>query len=151
MSANIHIQVEDFDVSEEIDALTREQPEGTGAVATFTGYVRGDGGLSALTLEHYPGMTEREIARIAAEAGTRWPLSGVTIIHRVGRLKVGERIVLVAVASSHRAAAFAACEFLMDFLKTRAPFWKEEERGGGAQWVGAKSSDDAAAERWRKA
>ncbi|HVE05416.1 MAG TPA: molybdenum cofactor biosynthesis protein MoaE [Rhizomicrobium sp.] len=151
MSANIHIQVEDFDVSEEIDALTREQPEGTGAVATFTGYVRGDGGLSALRLEHYPGMTEREIARIAAEAGTRWPLSGVTIIHRVGRLKVGERIVLVAVASSHRAAAFAACEFLMDFLKTRAPFWKEEERGGGAQWVEAKSSDDAAAERWRKA
>jgi len=151
MSANIHIQVEDFDGSEEIDALTREQPEGTGAVATFTGYVRGDGGLSALRLEHYPGMTEREIARIAAEAGTRWPLSGVTIIHRVGRLKVGERIVLVAVASSHRAAAFAACEFLMDFLKTRAPFWKEEERGGVAQWVEAKSSDDAAAERWRKA
>jgi molybdopterin synthase catalytic subunit len=95
-------------------------------------------------------MTEREIARIAAEAEKRWPLSGVTIIHRVGRLKVGERIVLVAVASSHRAAAFAACEFLMDFLKTRAPFWKQEERGGGAEWVEAKSADDAAAERWRK-
>ena len=150
MSANIHIQVEDFDVTEEIDALTREQPEGTGAVATFTGYVRGDNGLAALTLEHYPGMTEREIARIAAEAGKRWPLSGVTIIHRVGRLKVGERIVLVAVASSHRAAAFAACEFLMDFLKTRAPFWKQEERGGKSEWVEAKTSDDAAAERWRK-
>jgi molybdopterin synthase catalytic subunit len=150
MSANIHIQTEDFDVSEEVDALTRDDPAATGAVATFTGYVRGDDGLKALTLEHYPGMTEREIARIAAEAGKRWPLSGVTIIHRVGRLKVGERIVLVAVASSHRAAAFAACEFLMDFLKTRAPFWKREERGGAAEWVEAKSSDDAAAERWRK-
>ncbi|HEY2885371.1 MAG TPA: molybdenum cofactor biosynthesis protein MoaE [Rhizomicrobium sp.] len=150
MSVNIHIQVEDFDVTEEIDALTRDNPAATGAVATFTGYVRGDDGLTALTLEHYSGMTEREIARIAAEAEKRWPLSGVTIIHRVGRLKVGERIVLVAVASSHRAAAFAACEFLMDFLKTRAPFWKQEERGGGAEWVEAKSADDAAAERWRK-
>jgi molybdopterin synthase catalytic subunit len=150
MSQNIHIQVEDFDVSEEIEALTRERPAATGAVATFTGYVRSDDGLSALTLEHYPGMTEREIARIASEAAKRWPLSGVTIIHRVGRLKVGERIVLVAVASSHRAAAFAACEFLMDYLKTKAPFWKQEERGGDAQWVEAKSSDDAAAERWRK-
>lgn len=150
MSANIHIQVEDFDVSEEVDALTRDDPAATGAVATFTGYVRGDDGLKALTLEHYPGMTEREIARIAAEAEKRWPISGVTIIHRVGHLKVGERIVLVAVASSHRAAAFAACEFLMDFLKTRAPFWKKEERGGGGEWVEAKSSDDAAAERWRK-
>jgi molybdopterin synthase catalytic subunit len=150
VSTNIHIQVEDFDVAEEVDALTRERPAATGAVATFTGYVRSDDGLQALTLEHYPGMTEREIARIAAEAEKRWPLSGLTIIHRVGRLKVGERIVLVAVASSHRAAAFAACEFLMDFLKTRAPFWKIEERGGGGEWVEAKSSDDAAAERWRK-
>jgi molybdopterin synthase catalytic subunit len=150
MSTNIHIQVEDFDVAEEIDALTRENPAATGAVATFTGTVRGDDGLTALTLEHYPGMTEREIARIAAEAEKRWPVSGITIIHRVGRLKVGERIVLVAVASSHRGAAFAACEFLMDFLKTRAPFWKQEERGDGIAWVEARSSDDAAAERWRK-
>jgi molybdopterin synthase catalytic subunit len=150
MSANIHIQVEDFDVAEEIEALTRENPAATGAVATFTGYVRGDDGLGALTLEHYPGMTEREIARIAAEAQARWKFSGVTIIHRVGRMKVGERIVLVAVASSHRAAAFEACEFLMDYLKTRAPFWKQEERGGAASWVEARSSDDAAAERWRK-
>ena len=149
MNANIHIQVEDFDVTEEIDALTREHPVGTGAVATFTGYVRGDDGLTALTLEHYPGMTEREIARIAAEVEKRWPVSGITIIHRVGRLKVGERIVLVAVASSHRAAAFAACQFLMDFLKTLAPFWKQEERGDGIAWVEARSSDDAAAERWR--
>jgi len=150
MSTNIHLQVEDFDVAEEIDALAREQPAAIGAVATFTGYVRGDDGLTALTLEHYPGMTEREIARIAAAAEKRWPLSGVTIIHRVGRLKVGARIVLVAVASSHRAAAFAACEFLMDYLKTKAPFWKQEERGGDAHWVEAKTSDDAAAERWRK-
>jgi molybdopterin synthase catalytic subunit len=149
MNPNIHIQAEDFDVSDEVEALTAEQPA-TGAVATFTGYVRGDGGLSALTLEHYPGMTEREIARIAAEAATRWTLSGVTIIHRTGRLVVGERIVLVAVAASHRSAAFAACEFLMDYLKTRAPFWKQEERDGNARWVEARDSDDAAAERWRK-
>jgi molybdopterin synthase catalytic subunit len=148
MSANIHIQVEDFDVSDEIEALTAEQPI-TGAVASFVGYVRGDGGLTAMTLEHYPGMTEHEIAHIAAQAQERWSLTGTTIIHRVGRLEVGERIVLVAVASAHRAAAFGACEFLMDYLKTRAPFWKKEERGGDVQWVEAKSSDDAAAERWR--
>jgi len=149
MSANVHIQVEDFDVSEEVEALTADQPA-TGAVATFTGYVRGDGGLTALVLEHYPGMTEREIARIAADAAGRWSLTGVTIIHRIGRLEVGERIVLVAVASGHRGAAFEACEFLMDYLKTRAPFWKQEERDGTSGWVDAKESDDAAAERWRK-
>jgi molybdopterin synthase catalytic subunit len=149
MIANVHIQVEDFDVSDEVAALTADQPT-TGAVATFTGYVRGGDGLTALTLEHYPGMTEREIARIAADAAARWSLTGVTIIHRVGRLEVGERIVLVAVASAHRGAAFDACEFLMDYLKTRAPFWKQEERGGASGWVEAKDSDDAAAERWRK-
>ena len=148
MSANIHIQSEDFDVSDEIEALTAGEPN-IGAVATFTGHVRGDDGLTALTLEHYPGMTEHEIARIAAEAASRWNLTGVTIIHRVGRLKVGERIVLVAVSSSHRAAAFEACAFLMDYLKTRAPFWKQEERGGTKSWVESKASDDAAAERWR--
>src|SRR5262249_33319214 len=124
--------------------------EGVGAVATFTGFVRGDDGLTALCLEHYPGMTEREIGRIAEEAKKRWPLSGLTILHRVGRLTVGERIVLVAVAASHRGAAFAACEFLMDYLKTRAPFWKEEERDGKTSWVEAKASDDSAAERWRR-
>ena len=149
MSANIHIQVEDFDVSDEVEALTLAG-QGIGAVASFVGYVRGDDGLTALTLEHYPGMTEREIARIAEEAASRWKLNGVTIIHRVGRLEVGERIVLVAVASSHRGAAFEACEFLMDYLKTRAPFWKLEERGGTTAWVEARTSDDAAAERWRK-
>ncbi len=150
MTIGIHIQTEDFDVSDEIDALTADQPV-TGAVASFVGYVRGDGGLTAMTLEHYPGMTEQEIARIVAQAQVRWALTGMTIIHRVGRLAVGERIVLVAVASTHRAAAFAACEFLMDYLKTRAPFWKREERGGRTEWVAAKASDDAAAERWRKA
>ncbi len=149
MSANIHIQAEDFDVSDEVEALTADQPT-TGAVATFTGYVRGGDGLTALTLEHYPGMTEREIAHIAADAAKRWSLTGVTIIHRIGRLEVGERIVLVAVASAHRGAAFEACEFLMDYLKTRAPFWKQEERDGANDWVDAKETDDAAAERWRK-
>lgn len=149
MNANIHIQAEDFDVSDEIAALTADQPT-TGAVATFTGYVRGDDGLTALTLEHYPGMTEREIARIATDAAKRWSLTGLTIIHRVGRLEVGARIVLVAVASAHRGSAFEACEFLMDYLKTRAPFWKQEERDGTNVWVESRQSDDAAAERWQK-
>ncbi|HXC54869.1 MAG TPA: molybdopterin synthase catalytic subunit MoaE [Rhizomicrobium sp.] len=149
MSANVHIQAEDFDVGDEIEALTAELPQ-TGAVATFVGLVRGGDDLTALTLEHYPGMTEREIARIAEEARRRWALTGITIIHRVGRLTVGERIVLVAVASAHRANAFEACEFLMDYLKTRAPFWKQEERGGTVQWVEHRAADVAAAERWRK-
>lgn len=147
MSTNIHIQAEDFDVADEIAALNEP---GIGAVASFVGLVRGGDGLTALTLEHYPGMTEREIGRIAEEAAKRWHPSGITIIHRVGRLSVGERIVLVAVAAAHRGDAFAACEFLMDYLKTRAPFWKQEERGGAVIWVEAKLSDDAAAERWRK-
>jgi molybdopterin synthase catalytic subunit len=149
MSANIHIQLEDFDISEEVEALTAEQPQ-TGAVASFVGLVRGGDDLVALNLEHYPGMTEREIARIAEDAQKRWPLTRITIIHRIGRLTAGERIVLVAVASAHRAAAFEACEFLMDYLKTRAPFWKQEERGGASAWVEAKPADDAAAARWRK-
>ena len=144
MNANIHIQAEDFDVADEVEALTRGEPN-IGALASFIGYVRRDDGLTALTLEHYPGMTEQEITRIAEEAAARWQLTGVTIIHRVGRLGVGARIVFVAVTSSHRDAAFAACEFLMDYLKTRAPFWKLEERGGTADWVEAKASDDAAA------
>jgi molybdopterin synthase catalytic subunit len=149
MSANIHIQLEDFDVGEEVEALTAEQPQ-TGAVASFVGLVRGGDDLVALTLEHYPGMTEREIARIAEDAQRRWALTGITVIHRIGRLAVGERIVLVAVAAAHRGSAFEACEFLMDYLKTRAPFWKQEERGGASAWVEAKSADDAAAARWRK-
>jgi molybdopterin synthase catalytic subunit len=142
----IRIQREDFDVGAEVTALDAEN---TGAVATFTGKVRKEGDLTALTLEHYPGMTEREIARIVDEAQTRWPLLGVTIIHRIGRLTPGEKIVLVAVAAQHRSAAFQACEFLMDYLKTKAPFWKQEERNGTAHWVEARHSDDKAAERWR--
>lgn len=144
--STIRIQREDFDVAAECDALRHGN---IGAIATFTGLVRGEGGLIAMTLEHYPGMTEREIARHVAEAETRWPLLGVTVIHRVGRLLPGERIVLVAVASTHRKAAFEACEFLMDYLKTSAPFWKQEERGARTEWVDAKASDDEAAKRWR--
>jgi molybdopterin synthase catalytic subunit len=147
MSPRISIQTEDFDVSAEIAALTKGR-DNIGAVATFTGLVRGDDGLTAMTLEHYPGMTEREIAAHVAEAQARWPLDGVTVIHRVGTLNSGERIVLVAVASSHRAAAFAACEFLMDYLKTRAPFWKLEQRGQQTEWVQSRASDADAAKRW---
>jgi molybdopterin synthase catalytic subunit len=112
--------------------------------------VRGDNGLTALALEHYTGMTEREIARHVHEAETRWPILGVTVIHRIGRLAPGERIVFVAVASAHRAAAFEAAQFLMDYLKTRAPFWKQEHRGADAAWVEAKESDADAAIRWRE-
>ncbi len=148
MKARISIQPEDFDVSAEIAALCEGRSD-IGAVATFSGLVRGDDDLSAMTLEHYPGMTEREIAAHVAEAEKRWPLLGVTVIHRVGRLVPGARIVLVVVASSHRGAAFAAAEFLMDYLKTRAPFWKEEEHAGETRWVEARASDDDAAKRWR--
>lgn len=144
----ISIQHDDFDVSAEIAALTQGRTD-TGAVVTFSGLVRGDGGLTSLTLEHYPGMTEREIARHVAEAEKRWPLLGVTVIHRIGTLKPGERIVLVAVTAAHRAAAFEAAEFLMDYLKTRAPFWKLEERAGHKEWVDAKRGDSDAAKRWR--
>ena len=112
-------------------------------------FVVEQGGVQSLTLEHYAGMTEREIARCTAEAESRWPLLGVTVIHRVGKLIPGERIVLVAVASAHRKAAFEACEFLMDYLKTRAPFWKEEQRSGEARWVEHHASDEEAAKRWR--
>jgi molybdopterin synthase catalytic subunit len=143
----IRIQREDFDIGAEIANLDAEN---TGAVATFTGMVRKEGDLTSLTLEHYPQMTEREIARIVDDAASRWPLLGVTIIHRVGRLLPGDKIVLVAVAASHRGAAFEACQFLMDYLKTRAPFWKQEERGGQTAWVEARHSDDHAAERWRR-
>ena len=132
----------------EIAALT--EAGDTGAVASFTGHVRKEGNLSTLTLEHYPHMTEAEIERLVSEAGSRWPLTGVTVIHRIGSLAPGARIVLVAVASQHRQAAFQACEFLMDFLKTHAPFWKEEDRGGKKQWVEHQAHDDDAARRWKK-
>jgi molybdopterin synthase catalytic subunit len=146
----VRLQREDFDVATEVAALTRGRTD-VGAVATFTGICRNtDGGvpIAAMTLEHYPAMAEAEIARHVEDAQARWPLLGVTVIHRFGRLVPGENIVLVVTAAAHREAAFAAAEFLMDYLKTRAPFWKKEEQAEGAHWVAAKESDDAAAERW---
>jgi len=142
----VRIQREDFDIGAEIARLTQGRAD-IGAVATFTGICRDDG-IKAMTLEHYPGMAEAEIARHVEQAQSRWPLLGVTVIHRHGRLTPGENIVLVLTASSHREAAFAAAEFLMDYLKTRAPFWKKEERADGAGWVEARQIDAAAAERW---
>jgi molybdopterin synthase catalytic subunit len=142
----VRLQREDFDTGAEIARLSQGRTE-VGAVASFTGICRG-GDIAAMTLEHYPGMAEAEIERHVAEAEARWPLLGVTVIHRYGRLVPGDNIVLVATASQHREAAFAAAEFLMDYLKTRAPFWKKEERAGGDGWVEARQSDAAAAERW---
>jgi len=144
----IRIQDTPFDPGAELTAFGRRLGHDTGGIASFTGLVRDGGGLVALTLEHYPGMTERQLENIAAEAQQRWPLTGTLIIHRYGRMLPGEPIVLVAAASSHRRAALEACEFLIDWLKTKAPFWKLEETAAGAAWVEAKSSDDAAAERW---
>ena len=146
----VRLQSEDFDVAAEIAALSRGRTD-IGAVATFSGICRDNeagAGVAALTLEHYPGMAEEEIARHVADAQARWPLLGVTVIHRFGRMVPGDNIVLVVVAAAHREPAFAAAEFLMDYLKTRAPFWKKEEQAEGARWVAAKGSDDAAAERW---
>jgi len=143
----IRVQEEIFRPGALLDAFLRGDGA-TGAVATFTGTVRGDDGLVAMTLEHYPGMTEKQRAAIEAEARRRWPLLDVLVVHRFGRMTPGEPIVFVATASAHRAAAFAACEFLMDWLKTKAPFWKLEERADDRRWVEAKASDDAAADRW---
>lgn len=151
--ATIRLQREDFDAATESAALTRGRID-IGAVVTFSGICRGSEGgaaVTAMTLEHYPGMAEAEIARHVDEAERRWPLLGVTVIHRHGRLVPGDNIVLVVVAASHRGEAFAAAEFLMDFLKTRAPFWKKEERGGDTGWVAAKDTDDDAAARWSAA
>ena len=148
----IRLQAGDFDVAAEIAALTRGRTD-IGAVVNFIGICRGgegDEAIAALTLEHYPGMAEEEIARHAAEALTRWPLDGVTIIHRYGRIVPGENIMMVLTASAHRQAAFEAAEFLMDYLKTAAPFWKSEERTTGRTWVEARSEDDQAAARWTK-
>lgn len=148
----VSIQHEDFDAADEAAALTHGRDD-VGAVVTFVGLCRadaGDGGppIRALTLEHYPGMAEEEIERLVEEARTRWPLTGATVIHRYGRLVPGNNIVLVVTASTHRGAAFAAAEFLMDWLKTKAPFWKLEERVGGSSWIAAKHDDDEAAGRW---
>lgn len=152
-SVTICVQETDFDLGAETAALSARCAVGdVGAVASFTGFVRGDAGLAALTLEHYPGMTERQLTALAEQACARWPLLGVTIIHRYGRLPVGEQIVLVLTASAHRMAAFEACAFLMDWLKTQAPFWKQEEWSNGeTRWVEAKASDDHAAARWHSA
>ena len=140
----ISVQREDFDLSREVKAISGDTR--VGAVASFVGLVR----EVSMSLEHYPGMTERAIAAIVEEAQGRWNVIDCTVIHRYGDLTPGEQIVLVAVASAHRGDAFAACEFVMDYLKTRAPFWKKEHRAEGAAWVEARSADDEKAERWSR-
>jgi molybdopterin synthase catalytic subunit len=152
VTATIRIQSADFDVAQEIAALSKGRTD-VGAVVTFSGICRGSENgepIAALTLEHYPGMAEAEIGRHADEALARWPLKGLTIIHRFGRIAPGENIVLVVTASSHRPAAFEAAEFLMDYLKTNAPFWKREESEKGTSWIEAHAHDDDAATRWTK-
>jgi molybdopterin synthase catalytic subunit len=151
-TATIRIQEADFDVGQEIAALTQGRSD-VGAVVSFSGICRGSENgepIAALTLEHYPGMAEAEIKRHADEALSRWPLTGLTVVHRVGRITPGENIVLVLAASQHRQAAFQAAEFLMDYLKANAPFWKREESPKGSSWIEARGHDDAAAERWTK-
>ena len=152
VTATIRIQQADFDVAQEIAVLTKGRTD-IGAVVTFSGICRGSENgepIAALTLEHYPGMAEAEIGRHADEALARWPLQGLTIVHRFGRIAPGENIVLVVTASSHRQAAFEAAEFLMDYLKTNAPFWKREESAKGTSWIEARDHDDDAAARWTK-
>lgn len=147
----VRVQKADFDAAAEVARLTEGRGD-IGAVVTFTGLCRDeDGSLAALELEHYPGMAEREISAVAAEALDRWPLTGITAIHRFGRIAAGENIVLVVTTSSHRQAAFEAASFMMDFLKTRAPFWKKEHRRDGSEgdWIAARSQDDEDAERWK--
>jgi molybdopterin synthase catalytic subunit len=145
---SVSVQPGDFDPATAHVALEEMSP---GAIATFTGLVRDDGGMTAMTLEHYPGMTEKALEALADEALVRWPLLGVVLIHRYGELRPGDRIVHVACGSSHRAAALEACAFLIDRLKTDAPFWKSEQRkDGSAEWVEAKTSDDESADRWRR-
>lgn len=151
MAATVRVQREDFDAAAEVRALTDGRTD-VGAVVTFTGLCRDEGGtLAALELEHYPGMAEAEMARVAAEAEARWPLAGLVAIHRHGLIEPGGNIVLVVAASAHRAAAFEAASFMMDYLKTRAPFWKKERHvdGTAGEWVEAKAGDDAAAARWQ--
>ena len=148
--ATIRIQTEDFDAGAEITKLRAGNPK-VGAIASFVGVCRdvNDGeSVATMTLEHYPGMTEKALAQIVDEAIARWRIIDVTVVHRVGELKPTDQIVLVVVSSGHRGDAFAACEFLMDYLKTRAPFWKKEQTPEGARWVEARTSDDDAARRW---
>lgn len=149
---SVSVQAEDFDPGVEMADLQGDRRD-IGAVACFVGLVRdmnGGEGVAEMTLEHYPGMTEKALADIVSEAEQRWPLLGVRVIHRYGRLLPGERIVLVAVASAHRGEAFQACEFIMDYLKTRAPFWKKEATPSGSHWVDARETDDTAAQRWQQ-
>jgi molybdopterin synthase catalytic subunit len=151
MTPTIHVQREDFDIADEIAAVAAERTD-IGAIVTFTGICRDEGArLAALELEHYAGMAEAEMARVVEEARGRWPLQGATVIHRYGTIAPGENIVLVVTASAHRRAAFEAAEFLMDYLKTRAPFWKREHLADGTTgpWVEAAAQDDDAVERWR--
>jgi molybdopterin synthase catalytic subunit len=146
----IRVQQEDFDVGGEIKRMTEGNVE-VGALACFVGLVRdiaGDEKIESMTLEHYPGMTERQLEKLEAEARGRWVLNDVLIVHRYGTMRPGDRIVLVATTSSHRQAALESCEFLIDWLKTKAPFWKKEETQAGARWVEAREVDDAAAARW---
>jgi molybdopterin synthase catalytic subunit len=146
----VRVQPEDFDAGAEIAALRQGDPR-VGAVASFIGVVRdlNDGdAVSEMTLEHYPGMTESALEKIVAEAKSRWDIYDALVVHRIGRLRPTDQIVLVVVTSAHRGAAFQACEFLMDYLKTRAPFWKKEQTPQGTRWVDARSADDAAADRW---
>jgi molybdopterin synthase catalytic subunit len=155
MRIHISVQTEAFDLTQESERLTASDVS-IGAVASFVGLVRGhnrvegqESGIASMTLEHYPGMTEKALGRIVVAACERWPLQGVTVIHRVGELHLGDPIVLVLAASAHRQAAFEACEYIMDILKTEAPFWKKETLAdGGERWVEARDSDDAAAGRW---
>ena len=151
---SVRVSAEDFDAAAEMASLAAAGDDGfPGAVVTFTGLVRdiaGDSRITAMTLEHYPGMTEAELNRIRDEAMSRWPLSRAIIIHRIGRLMAGEQIVFVGCASPHRDAAFEAARFMMDFLKTDAPFWKAEERDGEISWVDARESDNTARARWQQ-
>jgi molybdopterin synthase catalytic subunit len=146
----IRVQTEDFDIGAEITRITEGNTE-IGGLASFVGLVRnyaGDEKISAMTLEHYPGMTEKKLEALEAEARERWQLQDVLIVHRYGRLEPGDRIVLVVTASPHREASLESCQFLIDWLKTKAPFWKLEERESGAQWVESRETDSVAAERW---
>jgi molybdopterin synthase catalytic subunit len=150
VSASVRVQTGDFDLTTEIDALRRQDPR-VGAVVSFVGTVRdmNDGAsVAEMELEHYPGMTEQALEAIVAQARQRWPLANALVIHRVGPLKPMEQIVLVAVTAAHRGEAFAACEFIIDYLKTDAPFWKKEQTPDGARWVDARVTDDAALAKW---
>lgn len=147
MRMQVRIDPAPFDAGAELNDLTR-RAAGAGAVVSFTGIVRADGGLSGMEIEHYPGMTEKAVAAILAEAAARWALTDGLVIHRHGRMQPGETIMMVATAAAHRGDAFAAAEFLMDYLKSRAPFWKKEYGPDGAAWVAAKEADEDALSRW---